>query len=167
MIKLRPYKNCDAQYIVSWITDEYAFRQWSVDRYNHYPITASDMNLYYEKDKDNANIWGMTAFDETGVIGHFTMRFPNDNQDELRLGFVIVDNLQRKKGYGKEMVSLAVQYAFEFIKVQKVSLGVFQNNIAAIRCYESCGFKEITTDQVESYLCMGERWNCIEMALKK
>lgn len=144
MIRLRPYKSCDAQTITKWIKDEFAFRQWSADRYEKYPIT----------------------FDDTDIVGHFTMRFPNsDNFDEIRLGFVIVNDKMRGKGYGKEMLSLAIQYAFDFVKVKKISLGVFENNKAAIKCYESCGFKRVQLKNVESYHCTGEIWNCIEMEL--
>lgn len=166
MMRLRPYKACDAQVITTWLKNEYAFRQWSADRYEKYPITPDDMNLYYDKDKNSEKSWGMTAFCDTGVIGHFTMRYPDENNpDEIRLGFVIVDDKERGKGYGKEMVSLAVRYAFDFVKVKKVSLGVFENNAAAINCYRACGFKEVKLQEMESYRCMGEVWNCIEMEL--
>ena len=166
MIRLRPYKACDAQIITTWLKDEYTFRQWSADRYEKYPITPDDMNSYYDRDKNNEQIWGMTAFDQTGVVGHFTMRFPNSNSfDEIRLGFVIIDDKRRGKGDGKEMLSLAIQYAFDFVKVKKISLGVFENNQTAINCYESCGFKKVKLENSESYLCMGEAWNCIEMEL--
>lgn len=168
MLRLRPYKACDAQTITKWLKDEYAFRQWSADRYEKYPITSEIMNLYYDRDRNNGRIWGMTAFDETGIVGHFTMRFPDDNSfDEIRLGFVIVDDKKRGKGYGKEMLSLAVQYAFDFIKVKKISLGVFENNTAALNCYRSCGFRIVELETAESYQCMGETWNCIEMELVK
>lgn len=164
LLRLRPYKACDANTITKWLKSEYAFRQWSADRYEKYPITAEDMNLYYDRDKDNERIWGMTAFDDTGIIGHLTMRFPNENNlEEIRFGFVLVDDTKRGKGYGKEMISLAVQYAFDFIKVKKISLGVFENNTAAIECYKSCGFRTVELKDVESYHCMGEVWKCIEM----
>lgn len=147
MLRLRPYKACDAQVITKWLRDD-------------------DMNMYYDQDKNNEKIWGMTAFDDTGIIGHFTMRFPNDdNLNEIRLGFVIVDDKECGKGYGKEMLSLAIQYAFGFIKVSKISLGVFENNQIAIKCYESCGFQTVKLETAESYHCMGEIWNCIEMEL--
>ncbi len=165
MLRLRPYKECDAQDIVKWIKSEFAFRQWSADRYKKYPITSADMNLYYQKDNSNGNIWGMTAFNEMGVVGHFTMRFTDDNRNELRLGFVIIDSAQRGKGLGKEMLNLAIRFAFEFVKVSKITLGVFENNLVAIQCYKSCGFKEVSSQNVESYLCLGETWNCIEMEL--
>lgn len=96
------------------------------------------------------------------------MRFPdNSNFDEIRLGFVIVDDKRRGNGYGKEMLSLAIRYAFDFVKVKKISLGVFENNKSAIKCYESCGFKKVKLEKTESYHCMGEIWNCIEMELVK
>lgn len=94
------------------------------------------------------------------------MRFPNDSSfDEIRLGFVIVDDKRRGQGCGKEMLSLAIKYAFDFVKVKKISLGVFENNEIAIKCYESCGFKRVKLETTESYHCMGEVWNCIEMEL--
>ena len=164
MLRLRPYKACDAQIITKWLKNEYAFRQWSADRYEKYPITPDDMNLYYDRDKNNEKIWGMTAFDDTGIIGHFTMRFPEgDNFEEIRLGFVIVDDKVRGKGYGREMLSLAIRYAFDFVKVKKISLGVFENNTAAIKCYESCGFQRVKLENTECYHCMGEIWDFIEM----
>ncbi len=166
MLRLRPYKACDAQEIAAWIKSEYAFRMWSADRYDKYPITPDDMNAYYNKYGNSGQIWGMTAFDESGIVGHLTMRFPKDGcLDEVRLGFVIVDDLKRGKGYGKEMLLLAIQYAFNFIKVSKISLGVFENNTAAINCYKSCGFKTVKREITESYQCLGEVWNCIEMEI--
>lgn len=165
MIRLRPYKACDAQTITKWIKDEVTFRQWCADRYEKYPITADDMNAYYDRDRNNERIWGMTAFDEEGLVGHFIMRFPKDDMDELRLGFVIVDDKRRGNGYGKEMLSLAIRYAFDFVKVKKISLGVFENNISAIKCYEACGFQVAASEEPESYRCMGETWNCVEMQI--
>ena len=165
MMRLRPYKPCDAEYIVKWCRDEYAFRQWSADRYPKFPITAEDMNAYYGNDKENGGLWALTVFDETGVVGHLTMRFPKGKLDEVRFGFVIVDSEKRGRGYGKEMLSLAVKYAFEFVKVEKISLGVFENNTAALHCYKAIGFKVVETDKTESYNCLGETWNCIEMEI--
>ena len=89
--------------------------------------------------------------------------FQKKEIQEIRLGFVIVDDKKRRKGYGKELVQLAIQYAFDSIKGSKISLGVFENNMAAIRCYKSCGFQEVKLKNIESYKCMGEIWNCIEM----
>ena len=39
----------------------------------------------------------MTAYDENGIIGHFTLRFVDDDRKTIRLGFVIIDNSKKKK----------------------------------------------------------------------
>ena len=76
MLRLRPYEPGDAQCILAWLRDEFAFRQWSADRYEHYPIAPEEMNAYYEKVKKQDGIFCMTALDEGEVAGHFTLRFP-------------------------------------------------------------------------------------------
>lgn len=164
MLRLRPYKKCDAKYITSWINDEYSFRQWSSDRFDTYPLSADKLNEYYDNYKDNDSHFEMTAFDENGVAGHLIMRFPNGNKDTLRFGFVIVDDSKRGMGYGKEMLNLALKYAFQILKVSKVILGVFENNPPAYHCYKSVGFKETGT---EVYNIFNEKWKCIEMEICK
>lgn len=42
-LRLRPYKPCDAKEIVTWCKDEFAFRQWSADRWETYPLTAENL----------------------------------------------------------------------------------------------------------------------------
>lgn len=166
MLRLRPYKKCDAKYIVSWIENEFAFRQWCADRYGNYPITENDINKQYAGFSDADNFYEMTAFDESGVVGHLIMRFTDAEKTMLRFGFVIVDNTKRGKGYGKEMLQLALKYAFEILKVKKVTLGVFENNPAAYWCYKSVGFSEVTTEKKEYYHVLNEDWKCIEMEVE-
>lgn len=165
MLRLRPYKKCDAEYIVNWINDEVAFRKWSADRYNKYPITAEDINNHYQNYANADNFFEMTAFDETGVVGHLIMRFVDEDKKILRFGFIIVDSTKRGKGYGKEMIQLALKYAFEILKVDKVNLGVFENNGAAYNCYKSVGFKDICVQEVECYKVFGEEWKCLELEI--
>lgn len=162
MIELRLYRNTDANIIVKWLKSEYAFRQWSADRYENYPITADDMNNYYSQYNED-ELYKLTAIDEDKIIGHLTIRFIDDARKIARLGFVIVDDTKRGRGYGKQLVSSALKYAFDELKADKVTLGVFENNTPAINCYRSCGFKIVEREITESYKCMGELWNCIEM----
>lgn len=60
------------------------------------------------------------------------------------------------------MIQLALKYASENLHAKKVSLGVFENNLGALKCYKSCGFKEVTES---AYSCLGERWKSIEMEI--
>lgn len=66
MLKLRPFKNCDAKKIVSWCKDEKSFRQWCSDRFENFPISEDDIiKKYVENNGDcpeEDNFFSMTAF---------------------------------------------------------------------------------------------------------
>ncbi len=170
MLRLRTYKPIDANTILTWCKDERSFRKWTSDRYDSFPITADDMNRkYVDFNGDCAepdNFYPMTAFDESGVVGHFIMRFTDEKKSVLRFGFVIVDDSKRGKGYGKGMILLALKYAFEIMKADKVTIGVFENNAPAYHCYQSAGFKEvILEDEVWCEVC-GEKWKILELEIE-
>lgn len=163
MLRLRPYKKSDAHEIVKWIKNEFTFHQWSADRYDHYPISAADINKQYEAMAEADWFYPMTAFDETGIVGHLIMRFTDEKKQILRLGFVIVDDTRRGKGFGKEMLLLSLKYAFELLRVKKVTLGVFENNPAAYYCYKAAGFQDVTVAEQKFYHVLGEDWKCLEL----
>ena len=162
-LQLRPYQPSDAAVITSWLKSEYLMRQWCADRYERYPVTPGDMNAYFERHIDGQRARALTMTDGDDIAGYITLRTPADNPAEQRLGFVIVDDSKRSRGLGKALVSMAVRYAFETLGAAKVSLGVFENNPSAIHCYEAAGFHRVSRPEAESYQCLGETWNCIEM----
>lgn len=162
-LTLRPYKSLDAAVITSWLKNEYLMRQWCADRYEHYPVTPEDMNAYHAKYIDGQCSCALTMTDGDDIVGYITLRTPAGNPTEQRLGFVIVDDSKRGRGLGKALVSMTVKYALDTLEATKVSLGVFENNPSAILCYESVGFQRVSRPEAESYQCLGETWNCIEM----
>lgn len=164
---LRPYKPIDAQAIVSWIKDERSFRKWCSDKYDSYPITADDINYkYFECNGDCEepdNFYPMTVVDSNGPVGHLIMRYMNKEKTIIRLGFIIVDAGKRGKGYGKRMIQIAKRYAFDMLKAEKVTLGVFANNPSAYHCYKSVGFNESPMKEDIIFETLGEKWNWIEL----
>ena len=163
MLRLRPYRNSDAETIVKWLGDERAFRQWCADRYDHYPINAGDMNNYYQAAEE---IFPMTVVDDRGIVGHVTLRFADPERREIRLGFVIVDPAERGKGRGRELVQLAARYAIILLGAEKVSLAVFEDNTQAYTCYLAAGFRDVTEQTSrESYSVLGEDWYCRRLEL--
>lgn len=165
MLRLRPYKPCDAQSLVQWLTDEAGFWKWCAGRYDHYPVTADDINNFYDSFRMKDDFWQMTMLDDTKVAGHLLMQFLDTEQRHLKFGCIIVDPLIRGKGYGTQMLTLALTYAFTILKVEQVSLGVFENNITAAHCYERLGFQKtgICTD----YHLMGEIWRFHDLTMMK
>jgi len=171
MLKLRPFKNCDAKKIVSWCKDEKSFRQWCSDRFENFPISEDDIiKKYVENNGDcpeEDNFFPMTAFTSEQIVGHLIMRYINPQKTVLRFGFVIVDNSFRGKGYGKQMLKLAMDFAFNILKVEKVTLGVFDNNPAAYLCYKSVGFKETHMEKQILLDILNEKWNIVELEITR
>lgn len=166
MLRLRPYKINDAGTIIGWCKDEAAFRKWTADRYESFPITEADMNKKYMEDNGDCaepdNFYPMTAFDDSGIVGHLIMRFTDEKKKVLRFGFVIVDDAKRGMGYGKEMITLALKYAFEILMVDRVTIGAFENNMPAYHCYRSAGFRDVKTEETICEI-FGEKWKILEL----
>ena len=116
------------------------------------------MKKQYEGD----NMYPLTAVVEEAIVGHILLRFPSEDKSVIRFGFVIVDDSKRGKGYGKQMLRLAIDYAKQELGAQKITLGVFCDNHSAVECYKSVGFRITGTD---SYPIDGEEWKGIEMEL--
>ncbi len=165
MLKLRNYEKSDAKYISTWCENKMIFHLWCADEYDKYPITADDINEYY-KNNEKDESYKLTAFDENGVVGHFTLRPIGAAKNEIRLEFVIVNNKRRGQGLGKKMVHLALDYAREKLNAEKVTLEVFESNKKAYECYKSVGFKEYNPPKTGFYNVLGEKWICRELEYK-
>lgn len=167
-LRLRPYKTCDAKEIVSWIHTEEDLYKWSSDRFGAFPISEDDINTKYIDNNgdcpDPEDFYPVTALDDNGVVGHLILRYTDKEKKILRFGFVIVDDAIRGKGYGKEMLKLAMKYAYDILKVEKITLGVFENNPAAYHCYKAAGFEDASEIMLDVY---GNQWKCIEMESNK
>lgn len=158
MLELRPYKKSDAECIVTWFQDEFAFHQWCADGFDHFPITADEFNAGYDENASSGKNVELTACDESGVAGYMFMCFRDEEKKHVHFCYVVVDINRRGQGLGREMIHLAVKYAKEMLCAEKITLTVFNNNPHAHRCYLSAGFKDVPSDAPKYYKIMGEDW---------
>ena len=159
MMILRPFNINDALTILSWCKDKHAFRLWSADRYKEFPAQPKEMQKQYDGD----NMFPFTAVVEETIVGHILLRFPSEDKSVIRFGFVIVDDSKRGKGYGKQMLRLAIDYAQRELGAQKITLGVFCDNLSAVECYKSVGFRITGAD---AYTIDDEEWKGFEMEME-
>ena len=165
MLCIRPYRRNDSKIIANWCQDEITFYQWSEGRLGDFPVAPERIEQAVSGRIDNDKYFPFTAFDETGVVGFFTLRQQSDRSDELSFGYVILSPQIRGKGYGKQMLRLGIKFAFELYGASKVLLEVFENNPQAYYCYKSVGFVE--NHNITSYDLCGEKWNSVEMELHR
>lgn len=166
MMRLRPYiKSKDFNCLAGWIENERTHALWCANNFP-YPITAEAFHDFLEKTAAKWTVGAFTVTDDQGKVLGFFRYSVNLQNDEGFLASVIVDNNLRGKGCGKEMIRLALRYAFELTGAKLVQLNVFDENSGAKRCYESVGFTERSVAE-GAFEFKGERWSRCNMIITK
>lgn len=108
----------------------------------HYeiPVTLENTKKWFEKNMSNKNRVDF-SFEVDGVLvamGGLTGIDFNLNKAEL---YIFVNPNEQKTGLGTQAVRLLCQYGFEQLNLNKIFLLTNEDNYAARKVYEKCGFK--------------------------
>jgi len=165
-MRIRPYiESKDYAYIEKWIDDEKIHALWCANLIP-YPITRENLHKFLEKSAIDWTDSAYVAMEGNGkIIGFFCYSINVDDNTGF-LKFIIVDRNKRGMGCGKEMLQLALQYAFYITGVNLVQLNVFEENTVAKHCYEKIGFiEESVSNGVFQY--KDELWSRCHMIIEK
>lgn len=164
-MRIRPYTDCDFEIVARWIPDERTHALWCA-RLIPYPLEKSSFEEFLFEMHNRYQDKAFVAITDSGdVIGFFCLSVNQDTKVGM-LKFVVVDDATRGKGYGSEMLSLAVKHAFESENMDAVQLNVFSENMIATRCYEKVGFQERSLTE-NAFVFGEEAWGRCNMVLKK
>lgn len=161
-MRIRPYiPNKDYKYLSNWIDDEKTHAFWCANRLP-YPVTPKSFHDFLEK---IATDWSDSAYvateDNGQTVGFFC--YSVNTEDNIGfLKFIIIDKTKRGKGYGKKMLNLALQYAFQITGAKAVQLNVFNENTLAKQCYEKAGFVERNIEK-DAFSYKNELWSRCNM----
>ncbi|WP_269089196.1 GNAT family N-acetyltransferase [Pradoshia eiseniae] len=159
---MKPFKEDAFPLLMKWIESEEQVTLWSGSTFT-FPLTEKQL-IAYQADKSQI---AFSAFsNETGeCIGHIAIGRINNRHQSARIGKVLIgDPAMRGKGFGEEMVREAVRFAFQHLRVHKITLGVYEQNARAIACYERIGFKK--EGLLKDHARVGDGyWNMWEMGL--
>ena len=154
MIRIRPFKPSDEERVLSFCRDGNTWYDWTAGVLGEWPAGPE----HFHRTEELARF---TALEETTPVGFFTARNPGESADELRFGFVILDPEKRGRGLGRAMISSGLDYAFLVYQAERVTLGVFSDNLPAYFCYKAAGFRE--TGLRERYTVRGRERIALEM----
>ena len=127
---------------LSWMNDktvnqflESSFQRWTIIKLKQYisEITIDLHNLFLAIVLKNGN----------KHIGNIKIGPINTFHKFADLGLVIGDKSEWGKGYGTEAINLATDYAFQKLKLHKMSAGVYANNIASYKAFIKAGYAKI------------------------
>ena len=127
-MRIRPYmESRDYEYVEKWIDSEKIHVLWCAGLIP-YPLNRQDFHGLLER---NAEEWADSAYvaEEDGtVIGFFCYSVNTDNNEGF-LKLVVVDPAKRGMGYGRKMLELALQYAFDITGAEQVQINVFTEQV--------------------------------------
>ena len=165
-MRIRPYIACkDYDEIKNWISDERTHAMWCANLI-HFPTEKDNFEEVMDGVAQRFGDSPYVATSEDGKLIGFFCYSVNLETNEGMLKFVVTNPDYRGKGYGKEMLKLAVKYAFEITKVEAVHLNVFPENERAKKCYESVGFTERRNDK-NAFSFKNESWGRCNMIIRK
>ncbi len=168
MIRLEQFTKEDFKKLIDWIDTETLLTHWSGSLFR-FPLNEDSLAWYIEDTNDlkNSEAFVYKAVDtDTGeTVGHISLGGISVKNLSARVSRVLVgNNLHRKAGICQQMVKAVLKIGFDELHLHRISLGVYTNNPAAIRCYERCGF---ITEGVNRDILKhkGEWWSMIEMSM--
>ena len=85
--------------------------------------------------------FGIRTLAEDKLVGEIGLDVINWSGRDAFVGLGIGETEYWSKGYGTDVMSVLLRFAFTEINLRRVTLGVFEYNPRAIRSYEKAGFQ--------------------------
>lgn len=137
--------------VLQWRNHE-SIKRWMYDKNN----ISLDNHLKYIESLQNARDKQYFVVKRDVVyLGVVDFIHINKIQSCAELG-LYVNPFEKVTGIGKILIEVAIKYAFNTLKVKKLTLEVFSDNTRALALYERYNFKEIenNTLQEKKIICM-------------
>jgi len=172
LIKLDSFEKEDLKKVIEWNVNKSAddLLQWAGPKYK-YPLSLVQVENYLlnEVKKDNSNIfvYKIRLINTGEIIGTVELREIDENNKIGKVcRFLIGEENIRGKGIGAEVLKEILIIGFKDLRFEKITLGVFDFNQSAIKCYENVNFTKVKfTENVRK--SSNGYWNLYEMAISK
>ena len=169
MIKLEYFGREDFKQLMEWMNNEHLITNWAGSLFR-FPLTEDSLDWYIleTNNLDSSDAFIYKAINTTSgkTVGHISLGGISEKNRAARISRVLVGNTEeRGKGVCAGMIKAILKIAFEDMKLHRISLGVYDFNKAAIRCYEKCGFvkeglmRDVLRYDNETY------WSLLEMSM--
>lgn len=128
------------------------------------PATAEQETKWYDDTVKDERIVNFTVYELATLrpIGDASLTSIDYRHGTAEFGILIGEPDARGKGYGTETTRLVLRYAFDYLGLHSVELGVYEFNRAGIQAYKRAGFREVGRRR-EAYRLDGRRWDVVLM----
>lgn len=155
--RLTPFERLYAATMLGWVRNEEELF-WLAPRTTG-PLTVGRIEAWTEPDDHAFLFWG----DDSRIpLGYGELNQMPHRRNHLWLGHLIIAPSHRRKGWGRRLVAALLEEGFVRLRAKEISLVVFPENVAAIRCYRQCGMRAIG-DQYKQFGQAGRQYRMIHM----
>jgi len=147
MIELIPFTRDHFSLLKTWLNDTSpAFMmKWGGVTFQ-YPLTDEQLNIYAKGanvKESESYLFIVIETTSLRLIGHVALRKVDYTHQSARVGKLLIGNQQdRGKGYTPMILDQVLSFAFDTLKLHRVTLGVFDNNLHAYKIYRKYGFTQ-------------------------
>ena len=148
-IRLTPFEKRHFDSLIAWVPSARELLEWGGPLFTH-PLDLNQLERHWRRQSRGTERRLYTVLedgpqpqgDRELPIGHVELCDIHPINRSARLCRVLVGPREhRGRGWGTAIVRAALAVAFDELRLHRVSLGVFDFNTPAIRCYERAGFR--------------------------
>lgn len=140
MIFLRNLKKTDAtKEYLKWLNSK-KINQFLESRFTKH--SKIDVRKYIEKMNYDPDIIFLAIIrkDNQNHIGNIKLGPINWNHKYAEIGVMIGDENSWGKGYASEAIKLISDFGFNYLKLHKITAGIYEENIGSIKAFLKAGF---------------------------
>lgn len=161
-LELQPldFTFCTEQY-VDWMNNPEVYKyletrgNYTIEKLKDYLLGVEKMSILF---------WAITIKDGGKHIGNIKIDPVNTLHGLAEYGIMMGDRDEWGKGYAKEASKLVIDYCFKELNLRKITLGVIEDNISAVKMYYKIGF-ELEGLYRDHVIYEGKYYNTLRMAL--
>lgn len=153
--------HCTTEY-VAWMNNHEVFRYLETGG-NH---KIEDLRKYLESVEacDSMLFWAIHLKESGKHIGNIKIDPVNKRHGLGEYGIMMGDSDEWGKGYAKEASEIVINHCFRELRIRKITLGVVEDNSAAMNLYKKLGFSIEGVFRDHGYYD-GKLCNLIRMAI--
>lgn len=164
LVYLSPLNIEDASKYVEWLCDEDVAKYLS--NYTNNINLLGEVEWVKNSSAKNEPNFAIVNKANDNLIGNIGLMNIDNVNRVAELGVFIGDKNFHGKGYGSDAIKLLLNYGFNYLNLNNITLRVLSFNERAIKAYKKCGFKEYGRLE-ESVYYNGKYYSLIYMNILK
>ncbi len=145
-ITLRPVTGEDTENILKWRNCDFVRKNFLYQK----PVTIADHQTWLRERVATGQV-AQFVIEIPEPVGSVYLRDIDHERGEAEYGIFIGEESAAGRGIGSKVCRMTVNYAKEELKLKRLTLRLFSDNIAARKSYENAGFTLIKGKEESVY----------------